>query len=321
MTVIATTSPGFGRFGQVPAKLEQLGWEVLRGVDTSLPDGGLGDALARADFLITGLIPVDDNTLAKAPKLRAVLKHGVGTDNIDIAACTARGIPVLNTPASNSNAVAELAVAAMFSLARNVPAGHMNMLEHKWVRMVGSEVSGKTLGVVGLGNIGKLLAKKAIGLGMRVVATDLYPDRDFATLNAISLLALDDLLSQSDYVSLHVFGTETLITADKLALMKPTACLLNLARGEVVDLDALNHALSSKKLGGVALDAFVTEPPDWSHPIFSQPRAVFTPHMGADTTESVERTSLMNIADIETMLTGGRPSRMLNRQVFEGKAE
>lgn len=319
MTVIATTSPGFGRFGTAPARLAELGWEIIRGTDTSLPDGGLD--LAQADFLITGLIPVDDSTLAKAPKLRAVLKHGVGTDNIDIPACTARGIPVLNTPASNSNAVAELAVAAMFSLARNVPAGHINMLDRKWVRMVGSEVAGKTLGVVGLGNIGKLLAQKAIGLGMRVVATDLYPDSHFAAVNAISLLALDDLLAQSDYVSLHVFGTQPLITAEKLALVKPTACLMNLARGEVVDLDAINAALDAGKLGGVALDAFITEPPDWSHPIFSQQRAVFTPHMGADTTESVERTSLMNIEDVATFLAGGQPTRILNPQVLEGKAE
>nr|WP_314262333.1 NAD(P)-dependent oxidoreductase [uncultured Devosia sp.] len=219
MTVIATTSPGFGRFGTAPARLAELGWEIIRGTDTSLPDGGLD--LAQADFLITGLIPVDDSTLAKAPKLRAVLKHGVGTDNIDIPACTARGIPVLNTPASNSNAVAELAVAAMFSLARNVPAGHINMLDRKWVRMVGSEVAGKTLGVVGLGNIGKLLAQKAIGLGMRVVATDLYPDSHFAAVNAISLLALDDLLAQSDYVSLHVFGTQPLITAESSHSLNP----------------------------------------------------------------------------------------------------
>jgi len=319
MTVIATTSPGFGRFGTAPARLAELGWEIIRGTDTSLPDGGLD--LAQADFLITGLIAVDDNTLAKAPKLRAVLKHGVGTDNIDIPACTVRGIPVLNTPASNSNAVAELAVAAMFSLARNVPAGHINMLDRKWVRMVGSEVAGKTLGVVGLGNIGKLLAQKAIGLGMRVVATDLHPDRAFAELNDISLLALDDLLAQSDYVSLHVFGTQPLITAEKLALVKPTACLMNLARGEVVDLDAINAALDAGKLGGVALDAFVTEPPDWAHPIFSQQRAVFTPHMGADTTESVERTSLMNIEDVATFLAGGQPTRILNPQVLEGRAE
>ena len=319
MTVIATTSHGFGRFGTAPARLAELGWEIIRGTDTSLPDGGLD--LAQADFLVTGLIPVNDNTLANAPKLRAVLKHGVGTDNIDIPACTARGIPVLNTPASNSNAVAELAVAAMFSLARNVPAGHINMLDRKWVRMVGSEVAGKTLGVVGLGNIGKLLAQKAIGLGMRVVATDLYPDRAFAELNAISLLALDDLLAQSDYVSLHVFGTQPLITAEKLALVKPTACLMNLARGEVVDLDAIHAALDAGKLGGVALDAFITEPPDWSHPIFSQQRAVFTPHMGADTTESVERTSLMNIEDVATFLSGGQPTRILNPQVLEGKAE
>ncbi|GBD49629.1 phosphoglycerate dehydrogenase [Methylopila sp. Yamaguchi] len=320
MTVVATTSPGFGRYGAVPDKLAQKGWTVLRCVDMTKPDGGLLEHLADVDFLVAGLVKVTEETLAAAPKLKAVLKHGVGVDSIDVAACTARGLPVLNTPGANAAAVAELAVGMMFSLARNIPAGHQGVVTGGWKRVVGSEIDGKTLGIVGLGAIGRSLALKAVGLGMKVVASDLYPDRGFAETNGVDIVELDELLRRSDYVSLHVFGgadNAALINAERLALMKPTACLLNLARGEVVDLDALDAALTAKKLAGAGIDAYVVEPPDVSHPIFRQPRVVFTPHTGADTVESVERVGLMNIEDIETLLAGGRPTRVLNPQVFQ----
>lgn len=318
MTVLATTSPGFGRYGRVPKKLAELGWEFIRCVDAGQPDGGLGAHLARVDFLVAGLVPVDAATLAGAPRLKAVLKHGVGVDSIDIAACTAHGVPVLNTPGANANAVAELAVAMLFALARNLPAAHGAMLAKTWARTVGSEIAGKTLGIVGLGNIGKLLALKASGLGMRVLAADLYPDTAYAKAHGIALVDLDTLLGRADYVSLHVFGGGgALITAEKLALMREGACLLNLARGEVLDLDAANAALSAGRLGGIALDAYPVEPPDFAHPIFAQPRAIFTPHTGADTLEAVENVGLMNIADIEELLAGGRPARTLNPEVFK----
>jgi D-3-phosphoglycerate dehydrogenase len=155
---------------------------------------------------------------------------------------------------------------------------------------------------------------------MKVLASDLRPDRDFAEENGVELVGLEELLKRSDYVSLHVFGgagNAALINAERLSLMKPTACLLNLARGEVVDLDALDAALSAGRLAGAGVDAYVVEPPDVSHPIFRQPRVVFTPHAGADTVEAVERVGLMNIEDIETLIAGGRPTRVLNPEVFD----
>ena len=320
MTVVATTSPGFGRYGSVPDKLAQNGWTFVRCVDMTKPDGGLSEHLAQVDFLVAGLVRVTDETLKAAPKLKAVLKHGVGVDSIDVAACTARGVPVLNTPGANAAAVAELAIGMMFGFARNIPAGHQSVVTGGWNRVVGSEIGGKTLGIVGLGAIGRSLALKGLGLGMKVVASDLYPDRAFAEKHGVEILELDELLKRSDYVSLHVFGgadNAALINAERLALMKPTACLLNLARGEVVDLDALNAALTDGKLAGAGIDAYAVEPPDVSHPIFRQPRVVFTPHTGADTVESVERVGLMNVEDIETLLAGGRPARVLNPQVFD----
>lgn len=320
MTFVVTTSPGFARHGSVPGRLARTGWRFERCADSGLPDGGLGAHLAGADYLVAGLFAVTADVLAAAPNLKGVLKHGVGVDSIDIPACTAAGIPVMNTPGANANAVAELAVGMMLSFARNIATGHVCVTSGGWDRGAGTELSGKTLGIVGLGAIGKLLAKKAIALGMDVVASDLYPDTGFMAEHGIALLDLDALLARSDIVSLHVFGgsdNAAMIGAAQLARMKPTACLLNLARGEVVDLDALAAALHGGQLAGAAIDAYETEPPDITHPIFSAPRVTFTPHTGADTVESIERVGLMNIEDIETLIAGGRPQRCLNPEVFD----
>ena len=315
MTVVLTTSPGFGKHGRVPDLIAENGWELIRCVDRDIPDGGVSEHIARADVLVVGLIPVTEASLAGATKLKGVLKHGVGIDNIDVSACSASGLPVMNTPGANANAVAELAMGFMFALARNMPASHASVIAGGWDRTVGTELSGKTLGIVGLGNIGRKLALAARGIGMKVVATDPYADMDFAAANGIGILELDELLKMSDYVSLHIFGgaeNAGLINAPKLKLMKPTACLLNLSRGEVVDLNAVAAALDAGALGGVGIDAYVMEPPDTNHPVFRHPRAVFMPHSGADTKESVENMGLMVIEDIETLLAGRIPSRCLN---------
>lgn len=319
-TVVVSTSPGFGKIGRVPQAIKDHPWEFIRCTDTTRPDGGVLDHIDTMDILVVGLIPATADIIGKAPRLRAVLKHGVGVDNIDIAAATARRIPVFNTPGANANAVAELAIGSMFSLARRIPMMHQVVVSGGWQRYIGTEIEGKTLGIVGLGNIGKTLARKARALGMRVIASDLYPDAAFIQEYGIELVGLNDLLAQSDYVSLHVFGGKDnahLVGAAELALMKPTAYLMNFARGEVVDLDALTAALQADRLMGAAIDAYVQEPPDRSHPIFTHPRVVFTPHCGADTTESVERMGLMNIADIDAVLAGERSPRVLNPQIYE----
>lgn len=320
-TCIVTTSPGFGRIGRVPGAIETRGWNLFRCTDTARADGGVAEHLETMEFLVVGLIPATAEIIRGAPRLRAVLKHGVGVDNIDIPAATARGIPVVNTPGANANAVAELALGGMLSLARHIPAMHKALTEGGWQRVVGTEIAGKTLGVVGLGNIGRSLAAKARALGMEVLACEPYPDAAFVAEHQIGLTGLDDLLARADFVSLHVFGgtgNTHLIGADQLARMKRSACLMNYARGEIVDLDALVAALDSGALAGAAIDAYVQEPPDRGHPIFANPRVVFTPHSGADTTESVERMGLMNVADIDTLLAGGRSPRTLNPEIYAG---
>ncbi|MDH2328444.1 NAD(P)-dependent oxidoreductase [Cereibacter sp. SYSU M97828] len=315
MVKVLTTSPGFGKHGRVPERLAATGWGFVRA-------GSEAEALeqiADADFLVVGLVGATPALLDAGAKLKAVLKHGVGVDNIDILACTARGLPVTNAPGANADAVAELAVGLIFAMARSIPEGHASVASGGWDRRVGSEVGGKVLGIVGLGNIGRSLAIKARGLGMTVIATDPHADRDFAAAHGIVLTDLDGVLVASDYLSLHIFGGKdnaALIGMPQIVRMKPGARLLNLARGEVVDLDAVNLALTTGHLGGAAIDAYASEPPDRSHPIFANPRAVFMPHSGADTLEAFENVGLMNIADIETILAGGRPTRTLNPEVF-----
>ena len=317
---IVTTSPAFGKIGKVPEAITKRNWQLTRCIDTNIPHGGVLQYSDEMEILVVGLIAATSEIINQAPKLKAILKHGVGVDNIDISAATACGIPVINAPGTNANAVAELATGVMFSLARSIPMVHRKVVSGGWQRCVGSEIAGKTIGIVGLGNIGKNLALKARALGMDVMANELFPDQDFVETNQIRLAALDELLAEADYVSLHVFGGKdnaNLIGARELSLMKKSAYIMNFARGEILNLDALAVALEQQKLLGAAIDAYVVEPPDRSHPIFSMPNVIFTPHSGADTTESVERMGLMNVADIDLVFAAEKSPRVLNPEIYD----
>lgn len=311
MSVVLTTSPGFGRAGDLPRRIGKLGWEVVR-----RPDGASPEDLARADILVAGLPPVGEGEMEAAPRLRGIVKHGVGLDSVDLAAATRRGVPVTSTPGANAAAVAELALAALLALSRNLVEGHRTIVGGGWERRVGREVEGMTLGIVGLGAIGRTLGRKALALGMTVLATDPAPDRIFAGAHGIELLPLTDLLRRSDAVSLHVAGSAKMIGAAELSVMRADAVLMNFARGEVVDLDALAQALAADRLGGAAIDAYPQEPPDRSGSIFSAPRVLFSPHSGADTTGSLLRMGEMVIEDVTTLLAGGRPARTVNPDCY-----
>ena len=312
MTLVLSTAPAFGRHGSLPARLAALGWEVAHFADAE----SLAARLGEADFLVVGLVPVTEATLAAAPRLRGVLKHGTGTNNIDIPACAARAIPVLNAPGANAAAVAELSIGLMIALARTIPDSHATMIAGGWERRVGRELGAATLGIVGLGRIGKEVARRARAFGMAVIAADPADDPDFRAAQGVERVPLGELLARADFVALHLSGTERVLGAAEFAAMKPGAFLLNLARGEVIDLDALGAHLASGALGGAALDVYTREPPDRGHPVFADPRVIFTPHSGGNTLEAVERIGLMNIADMETLLVGGRPARTLNPEAF-----
>ncbi|MCA2012188.1 hydroxyacid dehydrogenase [Cereibacter sphaeroides] len=311
MVSIVTTSPGFGKYGRVPDLIAARGWDFQRATDVD----SLAPLLARADFLVVGLPVVDAATLAAAPALKGVLKHGVGTDNIDIPACTSRGLPVVNTPAANADAVAELALGLAFAMARTIPQGHASVASGGWERRGGIQLGGRVMGILGFGNIGRRLAHLARGIGMQIIACDPYADVEAARALGVEIVDFDGLLTRSDVLSIHVFGgpgNEGLFKRETLARMKPGAMLANLARGEVLDQDAVAEALNSGHLRAVALDAHLVEPPVLSHPLYAHPNAIFTPHSGADTLEAFENMGLMVIEDIDTLLTGALPARCLN---------
>lgn len=239
--------------------------------------------------------------LAAGDRLKIVVRGGVGVDNIDVAAAEAEGVRVLNTPAASSVSVAELALGLIFALARQVPRADASMKRGEWDKKSfakGMELEGKTLGILGVGRIGRALARRAAALGMVVIGAD--PAYGTAgTLDGLTLLPTDDVFARADVVSLHLPkppGAAAFIGAHELARMKKGVLLVNCARGGVVDEAALLDALESGQVGGAALDVFEVEPPHGAK-IVSHPRVVATPHVGASTVEAQARVGL-EVAEI-----------------------
>ncbi|MFD8818197.1 NAD(P)-dependent oxidoreductase, partial [Streptomyces sp. NPDC059627] len=221
-----------------------------------------------------------------APRLRVIAKHGVGVDTIDVAAARSRGIPVVCAPGSNSRAVAEYTFGLLLSATRSVTASHTEVAAGGWPKLFGPELHGRTLGIVGFGRIGRLLAGYARAFGMALLAHDPYvPGDDIRALGA-EPAALDDLLARADAVSLHTPPDPSgapLLDRARLAAMKPGAVLVNAARGGLVDERALAELLGSGHLGAAALDAFATEPLPAGHPLRTAPRALLTTPRAAGT--------------------------------------
>ena len=244
--------------------------------------------------------------LAPAAKLRLVIRGGVGVDNIDVKHCQSRGIIVKNTPEASSPAVAELAIALMLAFARNIPQAHRSTHEGGWEKSAfeGTELLGKTLGLVGCGRIAREVAKRAVAFGMKVIG---YKRNAPAPAPIELVRTLDELFAQSDYISLHVPSTpetEKLINASSLAKMKPTAILINTARGKCVDEAALADALKAGGIRGAALDVYTKEPPEGS-PLVGCPRLIMTPHLGASTHENLTRIA-QRIVELVGELAAGR---------------
>ncbi len=271
-------------------------------------------ALADADALVVrNRTRVNAELLGAAPKLRVVGRLGVGLDNIDVAACQARGIRVIPATGANALAVAEYVVCAAMLLLRGAYLSSEAVGAGKWPRGPlgeGRETAGKTLGIVGFGGIGRLVAKLALGLGMKVVASDaLIPADSPAWREAgVTRASLDELLAASDAVTLHVpLAPETrhLIDAGRIARMKSGAILINTARGGVVDEAALAGALRSGRLGGAALDVFETEPLPAGSPLAGVPNLVLTPHVAGVTREANERVSALIAREVADALSRG----------------
>jgi D-3-phosphoglycerate dehydrogenase len=229
--------------------------------------------------------------LDQVRRLRVIGRAGVGVDNIDVEAATRKGIVVMNAPGGNTITTAEHTIALLLSMARNLPQGTAGLKAGLWEKknLTGVELTGKTLGIVGLGHVGRVVASLAQGLRMKVIASDPFVSPEAAQALQVELLPTDDLYARADIISLHVprlKETFDMINAESLARMKPGVRIINCSRGEVVDLAQLYAALESGHVAGAALDVFPVEPPDAALPILHHPRVIFTPHLGASTEEA-----------------------------------
>ncbi len=306
----------------VTEQISDEGLDALRAgaevdIRTDLDKAALLAVLPQYDGLVVRSgTRVTADVLAAGTKLRVVGRAGTGVDNIDVNAATARGIVVVNAPASNSVAVAELTLGYILALARNLPQAHSSLQSGKWerARYMGFEVRGKTLGLLGLGRIGAEVARRARAFEMDVIATDPVVSTDRAAQIGVSLVTLDELLGRSDFLSIHVPLTDSnrhLINAARLAQMKPTAYLINAARGGLVDEAALADALERKRLAGAALDVFEQEPPT-NNPLLGHPNVLTTPHLGASTLEAQALAGYDVAEGVLAALGGGTPRYAVN---------
>ena len=259
---------------------------------------------------------VTPKILERAQNLKVIGRAGIGVDNVDIAAATARGIIVMNTPFGNSITTAEHAITLMLSLARQIPEADASTHAGKWEKnkFLGVEIFGKTLGVIGCGNIGAIVADRALGMKMKVIAYDPFLSDERAVDLGVEKVKLEDLLRRADFITLHTpltDKTRNIINADSLKLTKKSLRLINCARGGLVDEAALYEALASGRIAGAALDVFATEPASDS-PLFKLPNVVCTPHLGASTTEAQENVALQVAEQMSDYLIRGAITNALN---------
>ncbi|MBA2371438.1 MAG: phosphoglycerate dehydrogenase [Chloroflexi bacterium] len=299
--------------------IAQEGIDLLHGrcdvrVTKGLPESELTSILAGASALVVrSETRVTARVLDAAPDLMVVGRAGVGIDNIDVPAATARGVYVVNAPFGNVVAAAEHALALVLALLRSIPAADASIRAQHWTRtnFMGSELRGKMLGLIGIGRVGSLVARRAAGFEMQIIAHDPFATEAVARGLGATLVELDDLLATADVVSLHTPLTERtrgLIDAGALAKMKRTAVVVNCSRGEVIDVDALADALERGAIAGAALDVFATEPLPADARIRRAPRTVLTPHIAGSTREAQTNVAVDVVKQILDVLDG-RPAR------------
>jgi glyoxylate reductase len=321
----------------VTRRIPEAGLALLRSEaeirlwDDELPPSPaqLLDLLEGCDGALTLLTDqIDGAVLDQNPNLRVVSNLAVGYDNIDVPAATARGVLVCNTPGVLTAATADHTWALLLAAARRIPESMQYVCDGKWktwgpLLLLGQEVSGATLGIVGLGRIGKEVAKRARGFDMRILAYDPIEDQEFAQEYGVEYAPLDRLLAESDFVTLHVALTEEtwhLIGAEQLARMKPTAILVNAARGPVVDTEALVNALREREILGAALDVTDPEPLPADHPLVWMGNCIVVPHTASATVQTRDKMATLAAENLLAGLRGERPPASVNADEVLGAA-
>lgn len=288
----------------------QVGEVVYNQAGRPLASAELVPLLREIDGMIAGLDCLDRQAIQAAGRLKVIARYGVGLDSVDLQAAGERGIVVTNTPGANAGSVAELAIGLMLALARNLPAAIQETRSGGWPRYRGVALEGKSVGLVGLGAIGRQVARRLLCFDCAVLAHDPLVQAVPAELSAVQLLPLEELLGLADFVSLHcplTPETRGMVGAAFLDQMKPGAFLVNTARGELVDEAALLAALESGRLRGAALDVFAGQPPPPDHPLLAHPRVIVTPHLGSHTDSAMNAMGWMAVHDCLAVLRGEAP--------------
>jgi D-3-phosphoglycerate dehydrogenase len=309
---ILVTPTSYGKNDtRLKSELEALVGDVIYNpTGKPLSSAEVADLLPGVDGYIAGLDTIDAVALQAANKLKVIARYGVGYDKVDLVAAKEKGIVVTNTPGANSVSVAELALGMMLALARQIPEAVEAVHQGKWPRFSGVSLEGKTIGILGLGSIGKQLARRLAGFDCKILAYDPYADEAYAREHQIELTSQDFLLSASDFVSLHlplISETREIVNATFLAKMKKGSFLINTSRGEMIDEQALLEALLSGHLKGVGMDAFQAEPPDPNNPLLAMPQVLATPHLGAQTDGATSTMGWLAMKDCLAVLNNEEP--------------
>jgi phosphoglycerate dehydrogenase-like enzyme len=304
------------------AAFKQAGYEIKFGKSApTTPVGDVIEYLQGCSAVVAGGEPYTEEVFASCPDLRLVVRFGVGYDAVDVEAATRHGVVTATTPGTNDWAVADHAMGLVIDLAHGITRADRRIRAGGWGATRGRDVWQSTIGIVGLGRIGKGVARRARGFDMRVLAYEPYPDQAFVAANGVELVELDDLLRQSDFVTLHLPAmpsTHKIINAEKLALMKPTAYIINTARGKLLDEDAVYEAVSSGKIAGAGIDAWTVEPLDQAERWAALDNVVLTPHSAPSTGGVWQATwKMMNESIVEFLQEGKQPVGILNPEVWE----
>jgi D-3-phosphoglycerate dehydrogenase / 2-oxoglutarate reductase len=277
----------------------------------------LRELLRGAVGMIAGMEPIPAEVIEGADRLRVISRFGVGYDNIDVAAATRRGILVTYIPEAMTDTVADLTFGLILALARRIPELDAAMKAEEWRRVIGADVTGKTLGLLGTGRIGMAVARRATGFRMRLLGYDPVPNRRFGEEVGGAYVSFEEVLRQSDFISLHLPmlpETRGLIGAAQLALVKPTAFLVNCARGALVDEAAVYTALTEGRLAGFGTDVYPKEPPA-PQPLYKLPNVIALPHIASFTPDTAARMGQTGLANLPAGLSGERPEHVVNPEV------
>jgi len=287
-----------------------VGQVIYNPTGKPLTSAQVAGLLPGIDGYIAGLDAIDAQAIQAADRLKVIARYGVGFDNVNLAVARERGIVVTNTPGANSVSVAELALGLMLALARQIPEAVAAVHQGRWPRYAGLSLEGKTVGILGLGAIGKQLARRLAGFDCRILAFDVAPDEAFAREHRVELTTEASVVEQADFLSLHIpllDETRGMVDDAFLAKMKAGSFLVNTSRGELVDEDALLRALQGGRLKGAGLDAFTVEPPAPGNPLLALPQVIATPHLGAQTDGATSNMGWLAMRDCLAVLKDEKP--------------